>query len=148
MFYKPSCHHATHTLLLPEWGLYCTTIMSFISDTYQTLKEDGIFVFLLCARGWNALVRADLFKGGGGLQCVSDMWNMIEPNSSWMEPKVLIGMWLPVMSHHRDAGCFSMSVAVCKHMDPTDGNIVPPSPEQVTWRSASEVRVLRQNPPK
>lgn len=29
-------------------------------------------------------------------------------------------------------------------MDPTDGNIVPSSPEQVTWRSASEVWVHRQ----
>lgn len=49
------------------------------------------------------------------------------------------------MSHQRNAGSFSLSFTVCKHMWPTDGNIVPPSPEeQVTWLSASEVWVHRR----
>lgn len=146
MFNQPSCHRATHTLLLPESGLYHTTIMCvwlhFISETGG--RQD------LC---FHLLSRGKKFYGGvltfsKGDFCGLDVFQTCEIRLSctalgW-SPEVLIGMWLPVMSHHRNAGCFSVSVAVCKHMDPTDGNIVPSSPEQVTWRSASEVRVHRR----
>lgn len=61
---------------------------------------------------------------------------------------VRVAMCLTVVSHRRSAGCCSPWSAVCKHLDPTDGNIVPSSPEQVTWCSASEVRATSTSPPK
>ena len=73
--------------------------------------------------------------------CASQTWGIrLRPA---VQP-VLFAVWLTVVSHHRDPGCYSPSFTLCKHMDPTDGNIVPLAPEQVTWRAANEVR---QHPP-
>lgn len=47
-----------------------------------------------------------------GTRCVSHLLNTVEPHSSWLEPKVLIGMWLPVMSHHGKCWVF-FSVTDC-----------------------------------
>ena len=42
------------------------------------------------------------------LRCVSNLWNTIEPYSPWSDLMVLIGMRLPVMSHHTALFVFSI----------------------------------------